>query len=248
MRNIQDQNNSICPRCHMGTVDVMGPNVTVICSSCGWTTSHEEIIQENSADKKMALRIIVFAVLFFSGLMHNMIWGSYSLEILPLKLKHIISIAKEDDLLKIEKICIAQKRYSCLEVTYMDLVNMNKTNYRAAAELGHIQFRRNKISSAEKSYVTHFQRKGHDLKAAKNLASIYNNKNDIKKAIKYYELALRLDTESIPADLIRDYVELLARVNKTKQAVRVIEAVRQKGPVLKMFMVHEMNELKKRKI
>ncbi len=190
-----------CPRCGNLTERVSD---TLICK-CGWTYSKRE-----EASQKTVIIGMVLAFTLVSGfLFHFFQWGSHGFAVFfagPSK--------------KVE-ICSDLKKYDCMEKNYGKL--FKKTEDIAFLEkLGELQFKREKISEAKKTYRLYFSKKGQSYKAAYYYAHCLAKTGDIESAIQYFDSILRSRPHVLMVTIMESYLEVLVSHNRMDKAEEIL--------------------------
>ena len=194
-----------CPRCG-SKIDKVGQ--TFFCK-CGWTYSKKKESSQNTVIVGMILAFTLTA----GALFHFFQWGSHAVGIL---------FASPAD--KIE-ICMDLKKYDCVEHNY--LVRYEKTgDLSFLEELGEIQFKREKFSSAKQTYSRYFSsNKGTSYKAAYYYAHSLAKTGDIESAIKYFDIILRNKPHVLMVTIMESYLEVLVSHNRIRKAKELLAKI-----------------------
>lgn len=201
-----------CPRCSAIPEKVSN---TLICK-CGWTYSKKEEASQNT----VILGMVLVFTLVAGSLFHFFQWGSHGLSIF---------LAGPAD--KIE-ICMDLKKYDCVEQNYEKLFQTTN-NLDYLEELGEFQFKREKFSSAEKTYRLYFSKEGKSYKAAYYYAHSLAKTGDIESAIQYFDSILRSKPHVLMVTIMESYLEVLVSHNRIGKAKEILSWVNEanKGAV-----------------
>ena len=188
-----------CPRCGSPVEQV---SQTLICK-CGWTHSKKEEASQNTVIVGMILAFTLIA----GSLFHFFQWGSHAFGIL---------FASPSEKIKI---CMNLKKYDCVEHNYQ--ASYKKTgDISFLEELGEIQFKREKFSSAKQTYARYFspENQGKSYKAAYYYAHSLAKTGDIEVAIKYFDVILRNKPHVLMVTVMESYLEVLVSHNRIRKA------------------------------
>ena len=193
-----------CPRCGSQPERVSN---TLICK-CGWTYSK----RESASQKTVIIGMVLVFTLVAGSLFHFFQWGSYGFSIF------FASPSEKAE------ICMDLKKYDCVEKSYQALFH-STGDLKYLEELGEFQFKREKFSSAEKSYRLYFSKQGKSYKAAYYYAHSLAKTGDIESAIQYFDSILRSKPHILMVTIMESYLEVLVSHNRIHKAKEILSWV-----------------------
>ena len=196
-----------CPRCG-GQVNRTGQSY--ICS-CGWNTSYNP--GDKQSQKNMVLFLFLTTGLIAGVLFHLFQWGGHSLSVI---------FAGNSDMVKI---CMDLKKYDCVENSYRKLYEKTG-DLKYLAELGKLQFKRERYSNAGETYGLYFSKGGEGYEAAYYYAHALAKTNRVDSSIKYFESILRSKPNVVMITVVESYLQVLMANNRRQKAQEVLTWVK----------------------
>ena len=190
-----------CQRCGNATKKV---NKSQICS-CGW--SYRE--KDSSAEKKIFLIMLGVTVALMGLFLHFFQWG-----------QHSFSVLFADNSKKVQ-ICMELKKYDCIEKAYENLYKETEDAH-FLAELGKLQFRREKYVESRETYGLYFSKGGEGYEASYYYAHSLAKTNHIDSAIQYFESILRSKPNVVMVTVVESYLDVLTEHGRLKKAQEVL--------------------------
>src|SRR4051794_7192241 len=103
-----------CPRCQMLISRERLAAKPAICDSCGFVVSTSETHSRQSMEKSVLMSAGLVSIVILALFMHVGSWGSYSLEIIPLKISQFVHTAAAADLERLSQIQFELRKYDQL--------------------------------------------------------------------------------------------------------------------------------------
>jgi tetratricopeptide (TPR) repeat protein len=238
-------NPKICPRCHLNINPQRLAQMPAVCDCCGHVLSSSESSEQVDLEKsllKSAIGSSIFLLLFLAYIGS---WGSYSLEIIPLKIGHWTGRNSAADMERLAQIGLDLKKLDMVEQEYSLLAkNVDPKNY---ARLGKFQLSRMEYKEAAEAYRQYFQLGNRDYDARYNYARALSESGRIDDAAKNFEYLLKARPGVRQVTVVQRYVSMLVKAQRFDQAQRVIEHVRKQDPAASRFMDTEYKVIAERK-
>lgn len=212
-------NQHTCPRCHQQISAERMKSLPAICDSCGFTVSsvnhyaNEQKFEQRNRNLIIGISVGVL-VLFF----HLATWGSYSLEVRFLQLRHITGMGSIKSLDRMVAICTELKYYDCIESSY---ARQARIDARYSSRLADYQMTRHKFKEAAQSLRQYVRTAKKDPKAFTLYAKATGEIGQIDEAAKYYEYAIA-GAGIRQTETVQSYVKHLTRAKRFAQAQNVI--------------------------
>lgn len=186
--------------------------------------------------------MVVLASIVVATIVQISTWDKYSLDVIPLLLKEMVSMTSAQDWEDKAKMCWDLRKWDCVETEYTKAAQNDRSLY---ARLGHYQMRRLKFDKAARSFAIYFKGGGEDLEAAKAYAIALGETNQFDESSKYFSLVLEARPEMLQVPVVLDFVKVLMKAEKYQHARRLIEDVRKQNPAGSQFMDSEYKQIKK---
>ena len=196
-----------CPRCG-GKAHRTGQSY--ICA-CGWNTSHNS--QNKQAQKNIVWFLFLATGLIAGVLFHLFQWGGHSFSVL---------FAGSSDMVTI---CMDLKKYDCVENSYSKLYEKTG-DLKYLADLGKLQFKRERYSNAGETYGLYFSKGGEEYEAAYYYAHALAKTNRVDSSIKYFESILRSKPNVVMITVVESYLQVLMTNNRRQKAQEVLAWVK----------------------
>lgn len=229
-----------CPRCKQDIAAERKNVMPIICDHCGYTASSNQYAANQAVEKRTTILYSAFLALFLGSYMQLMNWDSYSLEIIPLKVKETLGMNSTSDADRTAEICMNLKKWDCVESSYSKVGNDDATKL---PRLGQFQMKRAKYNEAAATFYKFFQKGGNDLEASYSYAKALAQLGQVDEATKYFEQVLAARPDVLQVTVVQNYVKLLMEHNRGDQALKLIKDIRSKGPESASFMEAEFKKL-----
>lgn len=215
-----------CPRCGHG-IDYR--NEITVCSDCGWMPEKK---QDTLKFKKHFLALGIVGFLAFVQMIN---WGSYSLEIIPLKTKSVFGLASTAEYDRLAKICEEQLKYECAAGALGDKAWQTE-NAQDFKLLGDLRRRMGDWDNAIEAYelslskVTNSQIEN-PVKGDiyYGLAKSFHEAGQLDMAEDYYKKSIKAKPDVLQVTVTIDYARLLKNAGRDKDAKRVIASAERKS-------------------
>ena len=200
---------------------------TLFCK-CGWSKSLNKKIQM-TIQKNIAKNIFIAGFGLMVAAVYIGHWGTASFTIAPLKISQWTGQLNKDSFSRLKNICMSLKKYDCVEKAHTSFFK-SSGDLEILEQLGDLQYRRKKLSQADKTYNQYFTKKGNSVKAAYNYARILEKQGKTDAALSYYKYALKARPGTIQVTVMRSYIDLLV---KSGQSVKAKQELLKLKPILK---------------
>ncbi|MGZ6477810.1 MAG: tetratricopeptide repeat protein [Bdellovibrionales bacterium] len=185
------------------------------------------------------------SALLIAFLMYVGSWGSYSLEVIPLKVGQWTHMGSAADMERLAQIGLDLKKLDLVEHEYKMLAQqVDPKNY---VRLGKFQLNRMEYKEAAETYRQYFLLGKRDWEARFDYARALGEIGKIDEASKNFEYVLRARPGIRQVTVVQRYVNMLVKANRFDQAQRVIEHVRKQDPSASRFMDTEYKVIAERK-
>lgn len=234
----------VCPRCKMEISEERLRESLVVCQHCGFS----DLKSNRALDKKIYQNFVRSSVLVTGLLVLSFIqavnWDQYSLSIIPLKVKETAGIAQLDDYKDLAQACEDRKKWDCLENSLLQSFRLSpNTEIESLAKLGKIQFQRGKNAEAIQTLKTYFEQGGISLEASYDYARALSQTGMVDQASQVYQQILESKPETLQVTVAQNYIRLLMKNNRYKEAKDILETIRDSGSNANMFMDKEFQQL-----
>lgn len=182
---------------------------------------------------------VVFSVLVSAIYLHTVKWGSYSLDIIPLKINEFIGRSTLENSKNIANICAERKQTTCVIKSYEKLVKVNPKDPEAYALLAITLEKAKRSQEAKTYYSQYFLLGGNNIDLAYNFARLLEKSNDFENAKKYYAFVINSNPDIFQISASKAYAKLLIQSGQYKEAKKFIKAIRKKGQNAPFFMDEE---------
>lgn len=229
-----------CPRCKMDISAERRSLKPIVCNHCGFATSKQEEVHIETGEKHVIVIFSIFVSLFLFSYIQLLNWDSYSLEIIPLKIKETIGATTPADMDRTAEICLALKKWDCVETNYSRAAVADQTKL---ARLGDFQMKRAKYNEAAQTYYSFFKSGGNNLDSSYNYAKALTQLGQVDEATKYFEQVLGARPDVLQITVVQNYVKLLMDHQRFEQAKTLIQNIRRSSPGSGMFMETEFKKI-----
>lgn len=237
--------NYTCPRCQQIISDIRRYQTPSVCDNCGFVVSQSEKREEKNSERTMIVAGVSFGILMLAMMYHIGSWGSYSLEIVPLKIGHIFHTSTAKDIERSVEIGMDLRNYDLVEVSYRALSErVNLDNY---VRLAKFQYSRGKFIDAVETYRKYFAMGKNSLESRYDFARALAEAGYIDEAAKNFDYVLRAKPGVRQVTVLQKYVTALVKAQRYDQAQNVIERVRLQDPTAASFMDTEYKVISERK-
>jgi len=236
-----------CPACGTEISHERQFDGITICE-CGWTSSVQHDNAQTKMNDRVCISIAFFAALLVGSFIQVVNWDSYSITIIPLKVKQISAIATVEELNQIAEICLDRKKLNCTEEAYQQIFELDSEQHETLAKLGELQIKRGHMADAVKTYDRYFGMSSvrpsldSQFQYAKALAAT----SQTKKAEKYFKRVLKAKPDVLQITVTRHYIQMLVENEEFSKAKATLEHFRKQGTNTKMFMEKEYREIKQK--
>lgn len=229
-----------CPRCKLDISEERKKISPLICNHCGYSLSAEEEKHTAQGEKHTIVVFSSMLGLILFSFIQLMNWDSYSLEIIPLKIKDTLGMSSPANMDRTAEICMELKKWDCVETNYSHAGQADKTKL---PRLGAFQMKRAKYNEAAQTYYGFFQSGGADLEASYNYAKALAQLGQVDEAIKYFDQVLAARPDTLQVTVVQNYVKLLMDNQRYDQAKKLIQDIRGHGPESGSFMESEFKKI-----
>ncbi|NJL23982.1 MAG: hypothetical protein HC902_01520 [Calothrix sp. SM1_5_4] len=229
-----------CPRCHHKLAPERMTSIPAVCDGCGMVLSvNEETVQKQvqSTSLKWIVGSSVGLALMF---MHLANWGSYSLEVLPIKAAQVLSMDSPTQAQRMALICMDLHKHDCVEDNYRRL-SLHDITW--LSKLAKFQFNRMKYAESAETYLHFFARGGQDLDSTYWAARALSEVGRVDEAAKYFDVVLGSKPGVLQITVAQNYVKMLRKAGRLEQARSVIESIQNQDESVKTFMASEHKEI-----
>lgn len=234
----------ICPRCQQTVAEDRTTHEVIVCNHCGYTHSRRDEELENRHERRLTAIVLVGALLAVFSFVHYVQWDKYSIQIIPLKVKQLTHTASTTDLKQIAHICLARMKYSCTETALSEVMQKNPNDTKTLYKLADLQRRLGQSDEAMASFKQYFALGGVNPDADFGYARVLASSGRYNKAQVYFQRTLLSKPGIVQITVTQSYVDMLMKMNKTKEAISLIQDVRRRtGPEGETFMAREYNEM-----
>lgn len=230
-----------CARCQQPIPDERLQISPVVCPSCGHSSTENEAQSQLKLEMDSIKFMVSLAALALLALLHVTQWSGYSLEIIPLKAKQLTGVAKRADLLRIQAICVEQKRLECVEKAIAGRIKTG--DVEALAELGKHLVLLNRAQEARPFLVRYFELGGLNLEANYYYAQALAQAGQIDQASRQFERIIEAKPDSLQITVAQTYVRMLMNNGRTQDAIRLINQIRKSSSTAELFMNTEYQQL-----
>lgn len=232
-----------CPRCLQAISEERLQSTPKVCDSCGFVLNNVEK-QEHKQHERRSLAILISLAVAIVGLfVHVVNWGSYSLEIIPLKTAQVLGFQSDQGIQRLADICLDVKKLDCTESMYLQQALKDPTQW---VKLGKFQFNRMRYAQASESFRHFFSGGGKDLDAGYYYARALGEEGRVDEASEYYDYVLQAKPKTIQITVAQAYVKMLVDAQRFDQALKVIDKIRRKGQNASQFMDSEYKVIRSR--
>jgi tetratricopeptide (TPR) repeat protein len=196
-----------------------------------------------SDTSKGAVPVIVFSIIFVATILHAINWDTYSLTIIPLKMKQLLGIASVAELKHVADICQSRKKLNCEVQALEKVFSIDARETQSLLRVGAIYMDTKNYLHATKTYSAYFSKGGKDTQARYLYARALGEVGKFKDAKKQFHYILKSDKKSPQYQVARSYVELLIKNRELETAKNIIEEYRGTGPSSAMFLEKELKSI-----
>lgn len=234
----------MCPRCKMDIAEDRLREPLVVCQHCGFSDPKSDRKLEKKIYSHFLRTSLIVTGLLLAGFIQAVNWDQYSLSIIPLKVKELSGIANLQDYQQLSKICEERKKWDCVETSLRQRYTLSpRTEIEALAQLGKLQYKRGKLAESLQSLKTYFDQGGISLDASYDYARALSQRGFVDQASQVYEQILEAKPETLQITVAQNYVRLLMKNNKYREAKTLLEDIRKSGSNANLFMDKEFQEL-----
>ncbi len=226
----------ICPRCQINISPKRLHSNPKVCNGCGYILFSHEREEFASYENRSLIVVCLTAVAIVLGFIHMANWGSYSLEVIPIKISMMTGTSTNSIDERMAEICTKMLKLDCVEQMYGKIALRDTKGWN---RLGQLQFNRNKFAEANKSFAIYFGKGGKDLDAAFYYARALANAGRIDESAKHFERILAAKPQIFQITVAQTYVKILVDNGRLEQALKVISNQRKKGENTSRFMESE---------
>lgn len=250
-RSNEVKNNSVsgikvkCPACG-GDVGSERIFLNMMVCECGWTSSVRSKKIEHKAEFGIMSSLIFSAILILLGVFHYMQWDVYSLDILQVRTKEILGMARLNDLERKNEICKSRGQSACQLQTMKQLHRLRPQELKYLADLARIQLHTEGVNESNITLKEYIQMGGNDYQLlfayAQHLAMV----GEVDLATHFFEKVLQMKPDVLQIQVARSYVSMLMAHSRYEKARTIIEKLRRTGESAAYFLDEEMREIKRK--
>jgi tetratricopeptide (TPR) repeat protein len=183
--------------------------------------------------------VLVSAFIYFGT------WGSYSLEIVPLKVGDVMNTNTSADMERLAQIGMDLRKFDLVEKQYRMLAQRVDAKYYA--RLGKFQVKHREYREAAETYRQYFALGKRDWEARIDYARALGEIGNIDEASKNFDYVLAARPGVRQVTVIQNYVTMLVKAERFDQAKRVIDHIRAQDPDAAKFMDTEYKVISERR-
>jgi len=238
----------------------MGKHITMInCPACNNEILHDRIIDQvayctcgNSFgfgtkrdfnDNVSSAPLIVFGIVLIAAVLHFANWNQHALIILPLKMKQLLHVANESDLVRISQICRERAKLNCEVLALEGAIKLNPANQQYIIRASEIYAQQKNHTATVNSLTTYFKLGGKDFAARHRYAVALGHAGHFREAQAQFRFLLKSSKKNPQFQVARDYVELLLKNHDYANAKSIIESYRGASPHAALFLDKEMKTI-----
>jgi tetratricopeptide (TPR) repeat protein len=216
-----------CPRCKLMVHESRMLQTPMICDCCGFVVSQSEGRVQASLEKTLLKSAVIASVILVALISFAGSWGSYSLEIIPLKVGDIGHFNSAIDMERLAQIGWDLKKFDLVERQYELLSVKDPANF---VRLGKFQYSRKEYSAAAETYRKYFSLGIVNLDARYEYARALAEINSYDESAKNFEYVLGSRPKIRQVTVVQNYVAMLVKAKRFGEAQKVIEHVRHQDP------------------
>src|SRR5690606_24630914 len=157
-------------------------------------------------------------------------WDRHSFEIIPLTIKEFAGVANLNDYRRLTEICIERKKWDCTESSLAKRFALSPhSELEALADLGEVQYKRQKVREAADSLNQYFAQGGLNLDASYTYARALSDIGDLEQASTVYDRILKSKPDTLQVTVAQNYIRVLMKAQRHRQAKEVLEEIRESG-------------------
>ncbi|MCB0343174.1 MAG: hypothetical protein KDD59_13095 [Bdellovibrionales bacterium] len=217
---------------------------TMICD-CGWSSSKKPNKILENYQKRTAISLFMFALIFVGSLIFISTWGQHSLSVVSIKAKQTLGLATQYDMTHYAQICLDRKFYDLAETALLSAYE-HGADKETLAELGILQAKQRKDYEAMQTLGQYFKEGGTELEAQYEYAKTLDRNGHIDLARQYYLVVLEAKPDTVQTTVAQHYVKMLLRSNRLRDARQLIASYRRKGSNTGLFLEQEWQEIRQR--
>lgn len=237
-------NHGYCPQCKLEVADLRSLPF-LVCPHCGFTQNKNAQTSQNEISKRFIKLSIGISAAMVIAFMHAVKWDTFFFEVLPLKAKQIVGMASAEDYGRLAEMCKVRKDSECVEDMLISKVQADTKNIEVLAELGQVQFQRNKFKDTAQTLKRYFDNGGLSMDASYTYARTLGQIGMVAESSVFYQRILDSKPETLQISVTQNYVRMLMDNGRADQAKKVIESIRIKGSNAAMFMESEFQQITK---
>jgi tetratricopeptide (TPR) repeat protein len=231
-----------CKRCHYEISSERMAQNPIVCDHCGQIkgTANERL--DNEFQKRISNMFILGSFLFVALFAHLVHWQNDFFRIIPLKIKIQMGTHDRDVYIKTAEICMERRKFSCVINSYNAAIGMNANDLDILTRLAKAQDLLGQTEGALITLERYFLAGGNDASAAHRYAKLLEKVGKLDVAEKYYLLALAAKPEIVQVTVTQDYVRMLMKQARYKDAQAIITERRKSG-ASEGFLGKELSEI-----
>lgn len=237
-------NHGYCPQCKLEVTDNRSLPF-MVCPHCGFTQNKSFQASQQEVSKRFIKWSVGISAVMVIAFVHAVQWDTFFFEVIPLKAKQIVGMASAEDYGRLAEMCKVRKDSECVESMLISKVQADSKNVETLAELGQVQFLRNKYKESAQTLKKYFDNGGLSMDAAYTHARALGHVGMVDESALFYQRVLDAKPDTMQISVTQNYVRMLMDAGRPDQAKKVIESIRVKGENAGMFMESEMQQINK---
>jgi tetratricopeptide (TPR) repeat protein len=208
---------------------------TAYCS-CGCSIA----FHERRRDRVSSYPLVIFSIVLVAVILHVLNWDTYSLHVLPLKLKQLTGMAREPELIQLADICRERQKTQCEIHALGQAYQLNNKNIPLLLRKANLHFKLKDHQAVVHSLSAYYKKGGKDFSSRHTFAVALGEVGQVVEAQKQFRYILKNDNKKPQFQVAKSYVDMLMKQRDYTTAKTVIEDYRRSAPQAGLFLEKEL--------